>query len=159
MARPVDEAAGRAVIRILLLPRPEGVVAGAPDDVLDDRVHLAAGHSWPEGANAGVLSAHHDLVHLPNLGRRFAFRYGARHVRPVPGRLVLREDVHDDRLVRVERACPALVRARRRGPGGTARAVGSVAALPERTLAGRAAALRGHDRAIAPDGAPPPDRA
>src|SRR5205823_5110623 len=55
MARPVDEAAGRAVIRILLLPRPEGVVAGAPDDVLDDRVHLAAGHSWPEGANAGVL--------------------------------------------------------------------------------------------------------
>src|SRR5438046_2559664 len=112
MARPVDEAARRAVIRILLLPRPEGVVAGAPDDVLDDRVYLAAGHSGPERANAGVLSAHHDLVHLPNLGRRFAFRYGARHVRPVPGRLVLREDVHDDRLVRVERAGPALVRVR-----------------------------------------------
>ena len=103
VAGAVDEPARGAAVLRALLPRAERVVSGFPDDVLDELVHLAAGDPWTQRFDADVLRAPRDLVELGDLRGRLAFRDGARHVRPVPGRLVLREDVHDDGLARMKR--------------------------------------------------------
>src|SRR2546430_9085103 len=108
----VNEAAGRLIRGIALLAGTLRVIAGAPDDVLDELVHLASGHAGTERADALVLSMHHDLVHLADFLGGFPLADRARHIRPIPGRLVLREDVHDDRLAGVPRTGPDLVRIR-----------------------------------------------
>src|SRR5437867_3221595 len=89
-----------------------------------------------------------DVVHPPDLLRRLALGDGARHVRPVPRGFVLREDVHDDRFARVERAFPDLVwigglRARRAD-----RSIRRAAALEERDLDDRAQPLGGERSAV-----------
>ena len=108
----VDEAARRAAVLRTLLPGAERVVSGFPDDVLDQLVHLAARDAGSQGLDPGVLRALRDLVHLRDLGRRLALGDRAGHIGVVPRRLVLREDVHDDRLARAQRTGPDHVRIR-----------------------------------------------
>src|SRR6266550_3329084 len=98
----MDEAARRHVAGVLLLSRTKRVVPSLPDDVLHKLVYLAPGHAWAKGFDARVLRALHDVVDLPDLGRRLALRNGPRHVGPIPRLFVLGEDVHDDRLLRVQ---------------------------------------------------------
>ena len=110
VAGRVDEATRRRIGRVLFLSGTHRVVAGSPDEVLDKLVDLASGHTRTECLDAGVLRPTNEVIDLSDFGGRFAFRDGARHVRPITRLLVLREDVHDDRLARMERAGPDLVR-------------------------------------------------
>src|SRR5439155_16203503 len=74
----MDEAARRTAIGRSLLARPERVVPGLPDDVLDELVHLAPRDPRAPRVDAGVLRAPRDLVELRDLRGRLAFRDGAR---------------------------------------------------------------------------------
>src|SRR6266550_3838893 len=127
----MDEATRRRVGGVPLLSRTKRVVARLPDDVFDELMYLAPGHAWAKGFDARVLRALHDVVDLPDLGRRLALRNGPRHVRPVPRLFVLRKDVHDDGLAGVERAGPDLVRVGRLRARRADRPVGGIPALEE----------------------------
>src|SRR6266545_6858008 len=85
----MDEPARHSAVLRALLSRPQRVVTGLEDDVLDELMHLASRDAGAQGLDAGVLRALGDLVHLHDLGRRLTLRDGARHVRPIPRRLVL----------------------------------------------------------------------
>src|SRR5581483_30969 len=150
VAGAVDEATRRrAVLRCgALLARTERVVSGGPDDVLDELVDLTAGDAGPQGPDALVLRAPGDLVHLQDLVGGRALRDRARHVRVIPRGLVLREDVHDDRLVRVERARPDHVRIGRLRPRRDDRALRDAAELEQAALDDRAQPLRGEHLAV-----------
>ena len=129
VAGRVDEAARRRIAWILLLTRTQRVVAGCPDGVLDELVNLAPGHTGTQRLDARVLSALHNVVDLPDLRGRLALGYGPRHVGPVPRLFVLRKDVHDDRLLRVQGAGADLMRIGPLRAGRADRAVGRISAL------------------------------
>src|SRR5207249_10754271 len=95
---------------------------------------LASGDPRPQRLDACVLRATYDLVHLPDIGRWLALRHGPRHIGPVPRLLVLREDVHDDRLALVQRSRAHHVRVRALRTWGDDRAVRRVAELEEAAL-------------------------
>ena len=137
----MDEPARRRIGRVLFLSGTHRVVSGLPDDVFDELVNLAAGRAWTERFDPRVLRAQHNVVDPPDLRRRLAFRDGARHIGPVTRPFVLREDVHDDRLARVERAGPDLMRVGRLRARRADRAVRGVTALEQRRLDDRAQPL------------------
>ena len=109
---------------------------------------LASGDPRPQRLDACVLRATHDLVHLLDIGRWLALRHGARHIGPVPRLLVLREDVHDDRLALVQRSRAHHVRVRALRTWGDDRAVRRVAELEEAALDDRSQPFCGERRAV-----------
>src|ERR687894_636557 len=134
-----------------------GLVTRFVQNVGNLSVYVSAVDAGPDHGQCRLLALQHGVVHSPELLVRLSLDEGAGHVRVVPTREVLREDVQDYGLAGPQGTAAPLVRVGGLGSAGGYGAVAEAVAAQELDVYLRAQGLARQGFALPEQGAVPAD--